>query len=503
MISKKMTRRQAGGIAVGGLISAKCSVAGGSVNAPETASKNSSHVTAAGKHSSTNSTSYHEILVLDAETDRPIPLVKLQTTSGLAWFTDNAGVVCLDSPELVGQEVWLSVSSHGYVRDADGFGMRGIRVKVQSGGETRLSLKRTMKAERVGRLTGSGMLAESQKLGRYQEYKESGVVGCDSTFLTRWKGKLFWLWGDTNLFGYPLGIYRTLGATTSLDSSDALDYETQPLLPAWLHFRSTDGKLRPIAEIENEGPVWLGGLISLPDREGKDHLVASYVKIRGKLEAIESGLCEWDDDAQVFRVVRKLWGQTKSENRRPESMLIPDGHPVRYKDSLGKEQLLFVNPFPQVQVAANYESWLDPTTWIRPSLDFQKPWENGKFHKLDGEKKLEVVPHRGDMVWSERLSKWITVFTQIGGDASYLGEVWYAESDTPLGPWSDPIQIVTHDNYTFYNPVIHKHALSKESPYLYFEGTYTAEFANRAEKTPRYDYNQVLYRLNLDAVRVW
>jgi hypothetical protein len=32
---------------------------------------------------------------------------------------------------------------------------------------------------------------------------------------------------------------------------------------------------------------------------------------------------------------------------------------------------------------------------------------------------------------------------------------------------------------------------------IYFEGTYTHTFSGRAERTPFYDYNQVLYRLDL------
>ena len=32
----------------------------------------------------------------------------------------------------------------------------------------------------------------------------------------------------------------------------------------------------------------------------------------------------------------------------------------------------------------------------------------------------------------------------------------------------------------------------------FFEGTYTAEFADKPEPTPRYNYNQMLYRLDLD-----
>jgi hypothetical protein len=31
-----------------------------------------------------------------------------------------------------------------------------------------------------------------------------------------------------------------------------------------------------------------------------------------------------------------------------------------------------------------------------------------------------------------------------------------------------------------------------------FEGTYTDLFTDKAQRTPRYDYNQILYRLDLD-----
>jgi len=34
---------------------------------------------------------------------------------------------------------------------------------------------------------------------------------------------------------------------------------------------------------------------------------------------------------------------------------------------------------------------------------------------------------------------------------------------------------------------------------IHFEGTYTNDFSGNAEKTPRYNYNQILYRLDLGA----
>ncbi len=41
-----------------------------------------------------------------------------------------------------------------------------------------------------------------------------------------------------------------------------------------------------------------------------------------------------------------------------------------------------------------------------------------------------------------------------------------------------------------------------DSPIVLFEATYTKEFSGNAEATPRHDYNQVLYRLDLDELPV-
>ena len=81
---------------------------------------------------------------------------------------------------------------------------------------------------------------------------------------------------------------------------------------------------------------------------------------------------------------------------------------------------------------------------------------------------------------------------------SYAALVRYAEAKEPTGPWGPAVKILTHANYTFYNPRLHPEFTAPESPILIFEGTYTAEFADHAHPTPRYNYNQILYRLDLD-----
>jgi hypothetical protein len=108
----------------------------------------------------------------------------------------------------------------------------------------------------------------------------------------------------------------------------------------------------------------------------------------------------------------------------------------------------------------------------------------------------------GSIAWNAYRNRWVTAFTQTFGTPSAFGEVWYAEADTPFGPWGPAVKVLSHDNYAFYNPRLHPEFTPADSPVLLFEGTHSKTFANRPEPTPRYDYNQILYRLDLDDAKL-
>jgi hypothetical protein len=82
------------------------------------------------------------------------------------------------------------------------------------------------------------------------------------------------------------------------------------------------------------------------------------------------------------------------------------------------------------------------------------------------------------------------------------GEIWFAEADTPVGPWVYARKVVTHHKYTFYNPAHHPFFDQDGGRLIYFEGTYSDFLSGSPEKTPRYDYNQIMYRLALDDPRL-
>ena len=415
--------------------------------------------------------------VVDAENGWPVPLVKLETTHSLSWITDNAGQIAIDEPDCLGRETYFHVSSDGYEVAADGFGFRGVLCVPEEGESIRIEMKRTMRAKRLGRLTGAGLFAEKVKLGATPPVTESGLTGCDSVLLTPHRGKLFWLWGDSSVPQYPLGIFDTTAALTPLSPLRSFE---PPISLDFDFFRDKNGKPRGVADLPGEGPTWLSGLASLPSANGKSQLVATYSKIENHLDEYEIGLCEWDEDEEKFQVSRVLW--KKGEGEKP---MIPRGHTVRWKDADEKDWLLFGDPFPTLRIPANFESWSDPATWKR----IDPP---GNPETRDGER---IEAHRGSIAWNADREEWFCVFTQKNGKPSALGEIWIARSPSPFGPWKGAIKVLSHRNYTFYNPVLHPELAPEDADFLLFEGTYTAEFSGAPARTPRYDYNQILYRV--------
>lgn len=420
------------------------------------------------------------IEVIEQGSGWPVPGVELRTVHGVRFVSDNAGVIAFDLPELLGQETWFTVSGHGYGVKADGFGYKGVRLRPASGQKLTITVERRILAQRLGRLTGAGLFAESQKVGEHLAWRDGPVQGCDSIVNARFEGKQFWFWGDTNLAKYPLGIFNVSAATTA----DFVPPARPPLQVRFDYFQNAQGTARGVADVPGDGPTWIWGAATLKDAQGREHLVASAVKVRGNMEAYRWDLVEWDRSAQKFLPVLTFW--TKSPEH-PKAPKVPDGHALKWRDDQGKEWLLYCNPFPTLRCPATYEAWKDSSTWenLTPDRTILTP----------AGKKIEA--HGGDLAWHPWSQRWLLLFTQKGGDSSFLGEIWLASAPSPTGPWTGARKVASHDNYTFYNPVLHPEAFRGDSPVIHFEGTYVTTFTNNQQPTPRWDYNQVLYQVDL------
>ncbi len=409
-------------------------------------------------------------------------MVELETTNKIVLVTDNAGVVAFDLPEFMGRETWLTVRSHGYEIDKDGLGNRGFRFTPVAGGTKRIEIKRTNVAKRLGRLTGAGIFAESQKLGQHLDWQESGVAGQDTVEEAAYNGKLYWGWGDTAVFGYALGLFKTTGATTPLLPLKKFE---PPLALPFDYYREAKGKPRNVIDIESPGPVWVGGCTCLPDQAGKDHLVCTYSKIKGFLSPVEVGLADWNDSTGNWKVTRVLWSKDQSE----KMPLAPNNHSALWTDPDGKKWVYFGDGLPRFRCPATFEGWQDTTTWQK----VENP--SSLVSATDGS---QVGIATGTFSYNPWRKRWVAIIQQKFGKPSSLGEIWYVEANTPAGPWGKAVKVVSHHNYTFYNPMLHPDLVPEGAKFLLFEGTYTAAFADHATPTPRYDYNQILYRLDLD-----
>src|SRR5439155_1425836 len=73
-----------------------------------------------------------------------------------------------------------------------------------------------------------------------------------------------------------------------------------------------------VAERPGDGPTWIGGLVVLPDAEGRERLFCGYAKVRGLLEIYERGIAQFDDERREFIHVQRF---------DKDVPLFPNGHP--------------------------------------------------------------------------------------------------------------------------------------------------------------------------------
>jgi hypothetical protein len=477
---------------------------------------------------------YFAIHVVDSQTGRGVPLVELKTVSGVSFFTDSAGWIAINEPDLLNQKIYFSVSSHGYEYPKDGFGFRGKALDVKAGEEAELKLPRINIAERLYRVTGSGIYRDSVLLGKpvpIEQPRHNGLVdGSDSVQFAEYKGKLHWFWGDTLFPKYPLGIFHMPGATTPLAKDMKLDIDQGINLN---YFQDDKGQARNTAEMPGEGPTWVNGVTVLKDKDGKEQMIAGYIKIRGQLETYRRGICIWNDEKNAFEDGGDVPLDTAN---------FPLGHPLLHKEG-DTEWVYFCEPLPTLRVRATIESYRDMTlydafTCLKPGTRLNKKqlrpedierdekgravwsWKkntplidpttearwlkNGilsasdtRLQVNDATSEKLVTPHRGNVAWNEHRQRWTVIFGQMNGSSSFIGEIWYAEADRLEGPWLNATKIITHEKYDFYNPRQHPVFQKENGRIIYLEGTYTHTFAGNPRPTPRYEYNQIMYKLDL------
>jgi len=490
---------------------------------------------------------YFAIHVVDAETGRGVPLVELKTTNQVTYWTDSAGYIAINEPALWQHEVFFHIHSHGYQLPADFFGFRGIRILVEPGQSATIKIHRSNLAERLYRVTGADIYRDSLLLQRpvpiSQPVNNSRVTGADSVLSAVFQGEMNWFWGDTNLHHYPLGVFHATGAVSKLAAGDARptadDRQLAPLPPEHgvelEYFVDAKGEAKPMCPLPGDGPTWLEGLTVLSEpaipeagQSAGERMFAAYAKIKPPLDVYERGIVEWNANEQEFET-RLRFTDTQQG--------YPMGHPVTNQHD-GQSYVYYCRPLPLVRVPATAAALLDPRAYevytcivpepvtraprVERDVAGQLVWQwrrdgllptreleaelvsQGKITESEQIFRLRTAGsdrwwtlHSASISWNAYRQRWIMLGLEIGGESSFLGELYYAEAENLLGPWSPAVKVVTHDKMTFYNPREHPMLSQLGGQILFFEGTYTQTFSNAPVATPRYDYNQIMYRLDL------
>ncbi|KAL0481446.1 hypothetical protein AKO1_012574, partial [Acrasis kona] len=477
---------------------------------------------------------YHTIHVVDDITGRGVPLVNLSTVNFVPHYTDSNGIIAFYEPDLMNlqHKVFFHVSSHGYEVDIDEEGYRGVAINIECGGETQIKIRRTQISQRLYRYSGQGIYRDSIMTNTLTDHipahmKEglnAGVTGHDSVQCIAINDTYYWFFGDTNSAEYPLGNFHTTCATTNLkDTIKNIDLFVD------LNYIKQDAFVKPVAPMKPLAkPTWLHAPHTTDGTE--NNLYASYFKITSPETR---GIMKWNPEEKMF--VNVLVIDTKKYNVWPTH----GGHTLIVDD-----YVYFMNPFPFVRCPKNQYADLSTYTSFSPLVEGTNDFDLNNI-KLDrsesgriryawkrntspltasgmyvlvksGRMKPEealwliqsmdqnmttIIMVSGTVNYNEYRKKYILISGQIFGDTSLLGNIWYSESDSPLGPWSYAVQIAKHNSIDFYNP--RHHPLFDQGPNLYYEGTYVRTFDTHGIPTPYYDYNQQVHKLNLDDIRLF
>lgn len=432
-------------------------------------------------------------------------------------------------------DLHFTFKSHGYTYPPDGFGVHGRVLRTAPGTSATVAMRRDQIAERLYRITGPGIYRDTVLTGGHppiaRPLLNARVFGQDSALATPYRGRLFWIWGDTSSPGHPLKAnFRTTAAWSDLPTSGGLD----PELGVNLHYIEKDGFTKPMVSLGGR-IYWLGSLFTVPDAAGNEVLLAHYGQIEPPMTTLGRGLIRFSDEKEEFELVHEI---------SLDAPIQPAGQRLPVRDG-GEEYLVFPHGTHFTRVRPTLEAVSDLSQWeaftclkqgsrFEPSAEVLDRAPDGRLRfswkrntppvgakELDeltsaglvtGDARLfaftdiatgkPVRQHGATITWNPYRRRWIMILSELFG-TSVLGEVWYAEADAPTGPWVYARKVVTHERYSFYNPIQHPYFAKEDGRVIFFEGTYTKGFSGNEISTPRYDYNQVMYRLALDDPRLF
>jgi hypothetical protein len=294
---------------------------------------------------------FFRITVVDEETSRGIPCVQLKTTNNAEYWTDSAGVVAFYEPDLMDQDVFFEARTHGYrmPRGEGEFHFGGVALRTTPGGRATIALRRFNIAQRLYRMTGAGIYRDSVLLGDavplVEEQGKVPPMGQDGSDMALFNNRYYWFWGDTLVARFPLGVFRSVGATSELVSNGGLDPDRGVALA---YLRDEGDQIRGVINLPGK-MYWYTLPRVARDRKGREHLMSDYVQIEGYMQVVERGLLEFDAKTDRFELVGKY----------PKDVKVGfegNGGPAFLQTLGGKRYFYYPWPYPDVRCPADYKS---------------------------------------------------------------------------------------------------------------------------------------------------
>lgn len=463
---------------------------------------------------------------IDSANGRPVPLVDVELFNALRLSSDNLGHIAINEPDLTGRKVRLLIRGHGYrYPHLDIFRERAIGLEIKPGETAEIKLERTVAGERLYRITGSGRFRDSLLAGKISGsgYNDlpGNATGLDSAIPVWWKNRLFCFWGDT------LGTDRiNLCGSGGQIMTESPDVPEKALPISFFCARS--GFTKPMIKPDAIGFIWIETVLPLLTATGREVLAARYVKHKTLEEAVETGFAIFQPGRQQFSLIKRLKSSRphKSAHAAPVYDSARPAFCVQPWEKTDTSLSNFINPHTyeyytclqpasknataknvafegRPQVVRRNGAGQPVFSWVKGGVPFSPA--NQRLLQAAGlikpsERWLELTEigsgtkntdFSGSISWNSFRKRWVMIAQ------GNTGEIWFSEADTYTGPWIYARRIVEHDGYNFYNPVHHSWFDTNEGRTIYFEGTYTSFFTRENYKTPRADYNQVMYRLDI------
>jgi hypothetical protein len=492
-----------------------------------------------------DSNDYCRITVVDNQTGRGVPMTRVELESRHSYYTDSKGIVAFHEPDIMDTDLHFSFRSHGYdldlvahptgkYRDQTNWETTSIRLACATGGNLMLQMQRSdnQVAQRLYRLNGYGIYRDSALMGIAQPLAEpllnTGVTTQSEAISTVHSGQVFWAWADT--YGTALAHNQKVAvATSELYGSGGLNPETGVDLD---YFDNTAGTFTKEMAAGMNGTVELTSLVSAEDTQSNAHLVAQHRREHNGTTYL--GLMEFNPATETFVL---LFEETEATADANPSVYGPSASVMELNVS-GSDYFYYMkkhlsrsgNDYASVTNLGTYEAFtcLDPgekmngasTQVNRSGGNLVWSWQiltdpigNQEMNELvshglmnDNERWIRPYDvltgsslnfNDSSVMYNAYRQRYCMIMQENGGVASDMGEWWYMESDTPMGPWTYARQIVTHAEYGFNHPCFHPYFSVNNGAKMLFSGTIDKADSGTRTALKGYDYTQIMYLLDL------